>query len=149
MNFPLFQFLKGTFFSLKVSSNSVLCFNATFHLSFIPVLHRFFSLLNICRICLPFAKTVKWLINAKDDVSSIRRGEELERRGEGRKERQNEGEVNRRRGRCSCLGCLCANNYPDEIPRAAQKMSVSWGISHDTTGKRDRQRVIKCDINIQ
>lgn len=30
-------------------------------------------------------------------------------------------EVNRRRGRCWSLGCLCANNYTDEIRRERTK----------------------------
>lgn len=82
-----------------------------------------------------FVKTVKWLIkernalvNKETTYSEARRedrkheenGKRSERcvRGERIKKKRlrgRQGEVNRRRGRCSCLGCLCANNYPDEI----------------------------------
>lgn len=48
------------------------------------------------------------------------RGEE--KRMEKEKMRERQGEVNRRRGRCSCLSCLCANNYPDEIHRERHEM---------------------------
>lgn len=48
-------------------------------------------------------------------------------------------EVNRRRGRCSSLGCLCANNYADEIRRerheTPRKRRPVWEIPHDAEGR--------------
>lgn len=64
----------------------------------------------------------------------------LERRGEERMEkmRGRQGEVSRRRGRCSCLRCLCANNYPDEMHSEQHEFFVLWGIPHDTEKGRSK-----------
>lgn len=83
-----------------------------------------------------FYLTSKRLEHGKQDRWSWERKQMLwvgegEERMRGRKR-----EVNRRRGRCSCLGCLCTNNYPDEIHREQHKMrrkrrSRIWGRPHD------------------
>lgn len=79
--------------------------------------------------------TNKWL-NHKE-----RKGEERRIGKKGKKVRGRQGEVNRRRGRCSCLRCLCANNYPDEIHQERHEMQRKrrriWGIPHDAE-KRDK-----------
>lgn len=79
----------------------------------------------------------------------------MKRGGLGKKGKKYEGEagggeVNRRRGRCSCLRCLCANNYPDEIHRELHEMQRKrrQDLGNTSRHRKERQRVIKFYINI-
>lgn len=53
-----------------------------------------------------------------------------------------QGEVNRRRGRCLYPGCLCANNYPDEIHRdwhEMQRKRRRWDLGNTSRHTKKRE----------
>lgn len=57
-------------------------------------------------------------------------------------EKRIKGEVNRRRGRCPCLRCLCTNNYPEQIHPQQHETPRRRSGKYLRTEKRKTKSVI-------